>query len=125
MTQNQQNITTLLIPDPNGGQPQMIKVMGGKGGQMPIQLTGVGAGASGGSVKATFVKTSGDQGQAVLQTGKLPAGQIIAIPTKQGQHSIQSVRKFGYQYIACYLQFLKNCQWKYALSVLLEFPTCI
>lgn len=39
----------------------MIKVMGGKGGQLPIQLAGVGAGGSAGTVKATFIKTSGDQ----------------------------------------------------------------
>ncbi|KAK8743774.1 hypothetical protein OTU49_001260 [Cherax quadricarinatus] len=71
MTQNQQNITTLLIPDPNGGQPQMIKVMGGKGGHLPIQLTG---------------------GQTVLQTSKLPSGQIIAIPAKQGQLSAPNIR---------------------------------
>nr|XP_045602040.1 uncharacterized protein LOC123760407 isoform X2 [Procambarus clarkii] len=56
MTQNQQNITTLLIPDPNGGQPQMIK-----GDHLPIQLTEVSAGCSGGNVKATFGKTSGKQ----------------------------------------------------------------
>ncbi|XP_042240338.1 transcription factor Dp-1-like isoform X2 [Homarus americanus] len=92
MTQNQQNITTLLIPDPNGGQPQMIKVMGGKGGHLPIQLTGMSAGGSGGNVKATFVKTSGDQGQTVLQTNKLPSGQIIAIPAKQGQLNAQNIR---------------------------------
>lgn len=83
----QQNITTLLIPDPNGGQPQMIKVMGGKGGQLPIQLAGLtsSAGTSNtvNTVKATFIKTSGDQGQTVLQTSKLPSGQIIAIPSKQ------------------------------------------
>ncbi|KAK3875270.1 hypothetical protein Pcinc_019868 [Petrolisthes cinctipes] len=89
MTQNQQNITTLLIPDPNGGQPQMIKVMGGKGGTLPLQLAGLGAGGSGTNVKTTFVKTSGEQNQAVLQTSKLPSGQIIAIPTKQGQISTQ------------------------------------
>nr|XP_053635468.1 uncharacterized protein LOC128690771 [Cherax quadricarinatus] len=92
MTQNQQNITTLLIPDPNGGQPQMIKVMGGKGGHLPIQLTGVSAGGSGSNVKATFVKTSNDQGQTVLQTSKLPSGQIIAIPAKQGQLSAPNIR---------------------------------
>ncbi|XP_037777625.1 transcription factor Dp-1-like isoform X2 [Penaeus monodon] len=91
MTQNQQNITTLLIPDPNGGQPQMIKVMGGKGGQLPIQLAGVGAGGSAGTVKATFIKTSGDQGQTVLQTSKLSSGQIIAIPAKQGLN-VQNIR---------------------------------
>ncbi|XP_045602026.1 transcription factor Dp-1 isoform X2 [Procambarus clarkii] len=74
------------------GQPQMIKVMGGKGGHLPIQLTGVSAGCSGGNVKATFVKTSGNQGQAVLQTSKLPSGQIIAIPTKQSQLNAQNMR---------------------------------
>ncbi|KAK7075246.1 Transcription factor dpl-1 [Halocaridina rubra] len=92
MAHNHHNITTLLIPDPNGGQPQMIKVMGSKGGQMPIHLTGVGAGGSSGNIKATFVKTSNEQGQTVLQTSKLPSGQIIAIPAKQGQHNVQTIR---------------------------------
>ncbi|ROT73113.1 putative transcription factor Dp-1 isoform X2 [Penaeus vannamei] len=75
----------------SSGQPQMIKVMGGKGGQLPIQLAGVGAGGSAGTVKATFIKTSGDQGQTVLQTSKLPSGQIIAIPAKQGLN-VQNIR---------------------------------
>ncbi|XP_064102647.1 transcription factor Dp-1-like [Macrobrachium nipponense] len=45
------------------------------------------------SHRQQYTKENGQHtGQAVLQTGKLPAGQIIAIPTKQGQHSIQSVR---------------------------------
>lgn len=34
------------------------------------------------------------QGQTVLQTSKLPSGQIIAIPAKQGQLSAQSMRKY-------------------------------
>ncbi|XP_050719042.1 transcription factor Dp-1-like isoform X2 [Eriocheir sinensis] len=92
MTQNQQNITTLLIPDPNGGQPQMIKLMGNKSGHLPVQLAGGSASGSGTNVKATFVKTSNDQGQTVLQTSKLPSGQIIAIPTKQGQLGTQNMR---------------------------------
>ncbi|XP_071532949.1 uncharacterized protein [Panulirus ornatus] len=36
--------------------------------------------------------TSSSQGQTVLQTSKLPSGQIIAIPAKQGQLSAQSMR---------------------------------
>lgn len=40
----------------------MIKVMGGKGGHhLPLQLAGMSSGGSGGSVKATLVKTSADQ----------------------------------------------------------------
>ncbi|KAG0717127.1 Transcription factor Dp-1 [Chionoecetes opilio] len=91
MSQNQQNITTLLIPDPNGGQPQMIKLMGSKGGNLPVQLAAGGASGSGTSVKTAFVKTSGDQGHSVLQTSKLPS-QIFAIPAKQGQLTTQNIR---------------------------------
>lgn len=39
----------------------MIKVMGGKGGTLPLQLAGLSAGGSGTNVKTTFVKTSGEQ----------------------------------------------------------------
>ncbi|XP_042240339.1 transcription factor Dp-1-like isoform X3 [Homarus americanus] len=36
--------------------------------------------------------TSGIKGQTVLQTNKLPSGQIIAIPAKQGQLNAQNIR---------------------------------
>lgn len=39
----------------------MIKLMGNKGGHLPVQLAGGGASGSGTNVKATFVKASGDQ----------------------------------------------------------------
>lgn len=39
----------------------MIKLMGNKTGHLPVQLAGGGASGSGTNVKATFVKTSGDQ----------------------------------------------------------------
>ena len=43
----------------------MIKLMGNKGGHLPVQLTGGGASGSGTNVKATFVKASGDQVRAM------------------------------------------------------------
>ena len=49
----------------------MIKLMGNKGGHLPVQLAGGGASGSGTNVKATFVKTSGDQVMFMFENFKI------------------------------------------------------
>ncbi|KAB7496158.1 Transcription factor Dp-1 [Armadillidium nasatum] len=93
MTQPTNNYTTLFISDPNGGQPQMIKVMGTN--KIPIQL----ANSSCPTITtptSTFrnvVKagTADDQGATIIHNGKLQTRPIIAVPAKQSV-SVQGIR---------------------------------
>uniref|UniRef100_A0A6A7FZZ6 Transcription factor Dp-1-like n=2 Tax=Hirondellea gigas TaxID=1518452 RepID=A0A6A7FZZ6_9CRUS len=98
----QQNITTFYLQDPNGGQPQMIKVVSAK---PPLNNANLMTGSSSSGVQQqqqktiyrTLATTQSEQlglsPGTILHTSKLPNGQIVTLPARSVSSSAGTIAR--------------------------------